>query len=147
MSGISLLAYWIANYIADIFVALPASILVFLCVFVFDVEPFKGKAAGPFFVTILMFIFSSLPFTYLLHFLFKSPSKAQYLTILLYVLLGMILGIVSWVLDFTPSTEKVNKSLKPIYRFVITLYIIYQFMILHLLIYKPKQILPYIHII
>ncbi len=89
VSGISFIAYWVSNYIADICIGLPASILVFLSVYVFD----------------------AIPFTYLLSFLFSAPSKAQLGTIF-----GMILGLVSFILDSIPSTQETNSDLKGLYR-------------------------------
>ena len=120
VSGVSIPAYWVGNYIADVLVAVPASILVFLQVYIFDVESFKN-GSGVFLVTILFFIISCLPFTYLLHFLFKSPSKAQYLTILFYIVFGVVLSTTSYLLDFISEEAKdVNKYLKPFYRLLPT---------------------------
>eukprot|EP01084_Bolivina_argentea_P142149 249724_1 len=116
VSGISVTAYWFSNYIADFCVGLPASLLVFCSIYVFDAKAFQDEAAGPFLVTLLMFLFSCLPFTYLLSFLFNSPSKAQLATILLYILLGMILGLVSFILWMIPTTRETNEDLKPLYR-------------------------------
>ena len=77
VSGISFSAYWVSNFIADVCIGLPASILVFISVFIFDAEAFQDDAAGPFFGTLVMFLWGCLPFTYLLSFFFSSPAKAQ----------------------------------------------------------------------
>ena len=57
------------------------------------------EGTGTLIMLLILFLFGIIPFTYLLSFLFKSPPKAQLMTILLYVILGMVLGIVSLVLN------------------------------------------------
>eukprot|EP01083_Nonionella_stella_P193084 713453_1 len=116
VSGISFSAYWIANYITDFFVGLPSALLVFGSVFVFNTSTFSGEAAVPFLMVLLTFLFSAIPFTYLFSFVFSSPSKAQLSTILLFVITGIILGTVGFILDMIPSTVEANASLKGIYR-------------------------------
>ena len=116
VSGISFAAYWIANFIADLIIGLPASFLVFASIFVFDTTTYKGDASAPFLCIMLMFLWSGIPFTYLLSFLFSSPSKAQLTTILLFIITGIILATVAFVLDLIESTKDVNDSLKNIYR-------------------------------
>src|SRR5690606_5616866 len=38
VSGISFIAYWCGNFVADIIVALPACFLVWMCIYIFDVD-------------------------------------------------------------------------------------------------------------
>jgi len=116
VSGISLASYWVSNFLADIIIGLPASILVFISLFVFDADAFTGEAAGPVILCLIMFLFASMPFTYLVSFLFSSPSKAQLTCIVMYIMTGYMLALVWFILGLFESTQDINEDLEPIYR-------------------------------
>eukprot|EP01084_Bolivina_argentea_P074817 135693_1 len=117
VSGVSYSSYWIANYIMDVIAGFPAIILIICFVYIFNSFVYED-AIKWFIATLLLFLWSSTPFTYLLSFLFKSPSKAQFTTIILYMVLGMVLGLVCLGLDFMSSeTRDISINiLRPIFR-------------------------------
>ena len=118
VSGMSLFAYWIGNFIADICNGIPAAILVDILVYIFDTKVYQGAAQGPFFVSIILFVFSITPFTYLLSYLFSDPSRAQRWTALLYIILGLVLLIVTFVLDIVGgSAEDTGDDLQYLFEF------------------------------
>ncbi len=61
---------------------------------------------------LIIFLFAALPFTYLLSFLFSSSSTAQLTTILFFIITGIILATVAFILDLNDTNDK----LKGIYR-------------------------------
>eukprot|EP01084_Bolivina_argentea_P074816 135692_1 len=117
VSGVSYSSYWIANYIMDVIAGFPAIILIICFVYIFNSFVYED-AIKWFIATLLLFLWSSTPFTYLLSFLFSSPSQAQFTTIMLYMVLGMVMGLVCLGLQLMSSEtgEISNEILRPIFR-------------------------------
>eukprot|EP01083_Nonionella_stella_P063289 164447_1 len=105
VSGISYTSYWVGNYMMDVTAGYPAIICVVLLIYIFNSYVYE-EAIGWFVLTLFLFLWSSTPFTYLLSFLFESPSKAQFTTIILYMTLGMVLGLMCLGLDFMTSESR-----------------------------------------
>ena len=105
-------------FVADFIAEIPAMLIVFILNHAFDVDVYLGDAQGPFLLILVVFTISILPFTYILSYLFKAPDKGQTVVGTLYLILGMILLIVSFVLDLiSDDTRKVNDKLKTLYDF------------------------------
>eukprot|EP01084_Bolivina_argentea_P163656 284676_1 len=114
VSGISIASYWVGTYASDILLGLPAASLVILFAYVFDVEPFTGDAAMPFWTSLMLFVASSIAASYLIYPFFKSPGKAQFVTIICNVLLGMIFTIIATVL--AQVDQSTNEDFRQIVR-------------------------------
>ena len=114
VSGISVSSYWVGTYLSDILLGIPASSLVIAAIYIFDFESFKDDATLPIFLTLILFVSSSIAAGYLVHFFFNSPGKAQFITILFNILLGVILLTITFVLDTVPETQSTSKDMKAV---------------------------------
>ena len=99
VSGISCVSYWFANYIADFLLSLPACLLIWIFLHIFDTQTFLGDVQGTFILILLFFSLSILPFTYLLSNIFSSSDKVQVGIGAAYIILGLFLLITSYLLD------------------------------------------------
>ncbi|ETO28955.1 ABC transporter family protein, partial [Reticulomyxa filosa] len=117
VSGVSFVSYWLGQLIADFMVSLPTCALIVMMVHIFDVTAFKGDAELVFVAVMLLFLLSVLPLTYLLSLLFDSPDKAQASFTALYILLGLVLSIVTYVLMIiSEQTKQINDVLEYFFR-------------------------------
>ncbi|KAL4102864.1 hypothetical protein PRIC1_006606 [Phytophthora ramorum] len=91
----------------------------------FDISALTGSAectgctSETFPAVILLFVlfgFCVCPFTYCLSFVFKEHASSQTLTMKINFLLGVVLMIVSYILDIVDSTKSVNSVLKFVWR-------------------------------
>ncbi|KAH9151195.1 hypothetical protein LEN26_003903, partial [Aphanomyces euteiches] len=121
VSGVSLTAFWLANYVVDLLLyAIPAAACIGLLVF-FDVEQLIGGDGCPphaFSALVMIFILfgsAMVPFSYLLSHLFTDPPMSQSASTLINMLLGIGLGITSLALDSFPSTQALNATLTYFY--------------------------------
>jgi ATP-binding cassette subfamily A (ABC1) protein 3 len=123
VSGVSLFAYWLSNLVVDwvkFLIPAGATVLIFK---IYDVDVFLNKEGLP--VTMLMFFFFGpclITFTYLFSFLFKSPSKAQFVIFLLNYFGGAILLIASFILRVIDKTRSVQVNLV---EFILRLFPVY----------------------
>ncbi|KAG6615637.1 ABC transporter A family member 1 [Phytophthora cinnamomi] len=125
VSGVSLPAFWLSNYIWDLIMYIFPCVSALVLMVVFKVSALTGQdcdscAPETFPAVILLFILFGLaicPFTYCLSFLFKEHSSAQTFTIVLNFMIGVVLMITSFVLDMFDSTANVNSVLKFLWRF------------------------------
>ncbi|KAE9305264.1 hypothetical protein PF008_g21763 [Phytophthora fragariae] len=96
-----------------------------LLIKLFDISALTGNSecssctSATFPAVIVLFVLFGLaicPFTYCLSFLFKEHAAAQTFTMKINFLVGVVLMIVSYILDVIESTESVNAALKFIWR-------------------------------
>ncbi|ETO03723.1 ATP-binding protein, partial [Reticulomyxa filosa] len=117
VSGMSFVSYWCGQFVIDLLVALFTCLLLVAIVHIYNVKGFLGEAEPPFIVSILLFLISVLPLTYVLSFLFDSPNKAQGSLAALYILLGLMFAIVTFVLmNINSDTVSANNVLKYFFR-------------------------------
>ena len=109
VSGVSILAYWLSNFFVDFVKYLIPSSATIVILFIYDVSVFTNKEAIS--ATIALFLLFGpcmIMFTYLFSFLFKSPSKAQFIMFLLNYLGGSILMIASFILRVIEVTRGIQ---------------------------------------
>uniref|UniRef100_H3GYZ5 ABC transporter domain-containing protein n=1 Tax=Phytophthora ramorum TaxID=164328 RepID=H3GYZ5_PHYRM len=125
VSGVSLAAFWLANYLWDLMMYVVPCIAAILLIKAFDISALTGSAectgctSETFPAVILLFVlfgFCVCPFTYCLSFVFKEHASSQTLTMKINFLLGVVLMIVSYILDIVDSTKSVNSVLKFVWR-------------------------------
>ncbi|KAG7379409.1 ATP-binding cassette sub- A member 12 [Phytophthora pseudosyringae] len=125
VSGVSLTAFWLANYLWDLMMYVVPCVAAIILIKVFDVSALTGNAectsctSATFPAVVLLFVLFGLaicPFTYSLSFLFKEHAASQTFTMKINFLLGVVLMIVSYILDVIESTKSVNSVLKFIWR-------------------------------
>lgn len=123
VSGVSLFAYWLSNLLVDwVKFMIPAGATLLIFKF-YDVDVYLNSKAFP--ATLLMFIFFGpclITFTYLFSFLFKSPSKAQFVIFLLNYFGGAILLIASFILRIIENTRWAQTN---VVEFILRLFPIY----------------------
>ncbi|EGZ20190.1 hypothetical protein PHYSODRAFT_494903 [Phytophthora sojae] len=125
VSGVSLPAFWMSNYIWDFVMYIFPCACALILINVFEISSLTGQdcdscTSETFPSVILLFVlfgFAICPFTYCLSFLFKEHASAQTYTIVLNFMIGVVLMIVSFILDTIDSTSDVNSVLKFIWRF------------------------------
>lgn len=116
ISGVNSLSYWCAVYVWDMVLYMLPFLLAVIVIQIDGNESFSGDNSGAVILIFFLYGLSVCPFTYMLSFVFKSHASAQLVFTLLYLLTGMMLMTVSFVLDLIPATQDVNGDLKFIYR-------------------------------
>lgn len=111
VSGVSIVAYWLATYIWDI-LAYQLSMWGFIILFVSfpHTESVSSTGSGALGVTIGVFLLfgpAMAGFTYLLTFLFTNPASVQVTMIFLVFVLGFLLTIVGYILRLIPTSKHV----------------------------------------
>ncbi|KAL3659652.1 hypothetical protein V7S43_015327 [Phytophthora oleae] len=125
VSGVSLPAFWLSNYIWDFSMYVFPCASALILINVFEVSALTGQdcdscSSATFPAVILLFLLFGLaicPFTYCLSFLFKEHASAQMYTIVFNFAIGVILMITSFILDMVESTSDANSVLKFLWRF------------------------------
>ncbi|KAL3658018.1 hypothetical protein V7S43_017060 [Phytophthora oleae] len=125
VSGVSLPAFWLANYLWDLLTYVVPFIAAIVLIQIFDIAAFTGNncvscTGETFSAVVLLFIlfgFAICPFTYCLSYFFKEHASAQTYTIMANFLLGVVLMVVSFILDvISESSKDANKVLKFFWR-------------------------------
>eukprot|EP01052_Picozoa_sp_SAG31_P012759 SAG31_NODE_753_length_12340_cov_8.786619_5_plen_1730_part_00 len=126
VSGASIPAYWLASYIWDFCMYLPALGVTLVLINNFGTRADgETSGVGPLLdgdgarITQLLLVGYGLaiaPFTYLVGHLFDSHVSAQIYTILWNLITGVILMITSYILSVFDSTADVNEKLMYFYR-------------------------------
>ncbi|KAH9143316.1 hypothetical protein AeRB84_012675 [Aphanomyces euteiches] len=124
VSGVSLPAFWLANFAFDLVLYAIPCIFGLLAIYFFDITPFTGRDCAscpstPFAALIVVFVlfgFAIISFCYILSYLFVDAPSSQTYIVMINMVFGTILMTVSSVLDFIESTEDVNKHLKFLWR-------------------------------
>ncbi|RLN14393.1 hypothetical protein BBJ28_00018173, partial [Nothophytophthora sp. Chile5] len=125
VSGISLPAFWLSNYLWDLIMYIFPCVMALVLIYGFNVSAMTGRdcdscTGATFPSVILLFILFGLaicPFTYCLSFVFKEHAAAQTYTIAINFVIGVVLMIVSFILDVIGGTTgDVNSVLVFIWR-------------------------------
>jgi ATP-binding cassette, subfamily A (ABC1), member 3 len=112
VSGVSIPAYWLAAFLWDNFSYQLTVWMIVILVSIFpNTQSLSGPATiGPTIGLLILFGGAISGFTYLLSFLFSTPSGAQIAIIFIVFILGLILTIVGLVLRQIPETSAVYLS-------------------------------------
>jgi len=117
ISGISLLAYWLANFAWDVLSWLPSLGITLALMYAFGVKSYTtGQAGGAFVLLFIAFAPAATAFTYVWTFCFSSHSAAQTVVLFINFLTGLVLSIVSFVLSLIDSTRAINLKLRYVFR-------------------------------
>ncbi|RLN87340.1 hypothetical protein BBJ28_00026626 [Nothophytophthora sp. Chile5] len=120
VSGVSLGAFWLSNYLWDLVMYVVPCVAALILIKAFDISALTGNSnctgctSETFPAVIVLFIlfgFAICPFTYCMSFMFKEAAASQTLTMKINFILGVVLMIVSYVLDVVDSTQSVNSVL------------------------------------
>ncbi|KAG7390389.1 ATP-binding cassette sub- A member 12 [Phytophthora pseudosyringae] len=124
VSGVSMPAFWLSNYIWDLIMYIVPCVCALALIYGFNVSAMTGRdcdscTSATFPAVILMFVLFGLaicPFTYCLSFLFKEHAAAQTYTIMINFVLGVVLMIVSFIMSVIGSTADADSVLIFIWR-------------------------------
>ncbi|TMW59992.1 hypothetical protein Poli38472_000034 [Pythium oligandrum] len=125
VSGVNLLAFWLANYVWDLLVFILPGGAALILIQAYKLSSLTGSSeclsctSETFPTVIVLFVvfgFAICPFAYCLSFFFSNHASAQTKVIMLNLLLGLALMIVSFVLDVIDSTKSTNRVLKWFFR-------------------------------
>ncbi|CAI5730665.1 unnamed protein product [Hyaloperonospora brassicae] len=120
VSGVSLGAFWLSNYIWDFSLYLIPCAAALLTITGFSIDSMTGSSecgsctSETFPSVIVLFLLFGLavcPFTYCLSYLFKEHASSQTYTIMINFVVGVVLMVISFVLDVIDSTQDVNEVL------------------------------------
>ncbi|DAZ97518.1 TPA: hypothetical protein N0F65_009786 [Lagenidium giganteum] len=126
VSGVSLPAFWLANYVWDLTTYVVPFIAAIVMIKVFDISALTGVNCNSctnetFPAVVLLFALFGIaicPFTYCLTFLLRDHASSQTYTILVNFVLGVVLTVVSFILDIlNTDSAAANKVLKFFWRF------------------------------
>ncbi|XP_074276823.1 ABC transporter A family member 1 isoform X2 [Silene latifolia] len=117
LSGVSILSYWVSTYLWDfISFLLPSSFAIALF-YIFGLDQFVG--IGCICATIMLFLEFGLAVassTYCLTFFFSDHSLAQNVILLVHFFTGLILMVISFIMDVVETTAAANSYLKNVFR-------------------------------
>ncbi|RLN57229.1 hypothetical protein BBJ28_00025928, partial [Nothophytophthora sp. Chile5] len=125
VSGVSLPAFWLANYLWDLLTYIVPLVAALVLIQAFGISAFTGNGCvsctdQTFPAIVLLFVLFGLaicPFTYCLSYFFKEHASAQTYTIMANFLLGVVLMVVSFILDVvSTSSADANEVLKFFWR-------------------------------
>ncbi|KAK2651860.1 hypothetical protein Ddye_011716 [Dipteronia dyeriana] len=117
ISGVSILSYWTSTYIWDFVSFLFPSSFAIIIFYIFGLDQFIGKDV--LLPTVLMFLEYGLAIassTYCLTFFFSDHTMAQNVVLLVHFFTGLILMVISFIMEHISSTASVNSSLKNFFR-------------------------------
>ena len=120
ISGVGPVAYWASNFIFDFCNFLIPAALCLLALAIYDISQLIGSNTGATVIALLLYALSVIPFSAFCSFLFTSPTSAQNVMLIFYIIIGAFLLIASLVLDIISSTHSINQKLKFIYRLLPT---------------------------
>jgi len=118
ISGVSLVSYWVSNFIFDLVVYGISAGLAILLAFAFKIKEFTEADADRlplFLITFLLFGLALIGSTYIMSFFFKSPSSAQN-TILFINISAILLIAASQFLSQLADACRAETSLRYIFR-------------------------------
>lgn len=117
ISGVSLIAYWVANLLWDTCLYLVPLTLSMLFMHALNVEVFIANGAlWASSITFLGYGLAIAPFSYLLSFFFSKHTTAQVLCLVINFVTGLLLMVASYILSAIEDTRDVNESLMWVYR-------------------------------
>jgi len=121
VSGVSLPAYWLTNFVWDFTKHFVPAVVCSLAVLGFQVDSLASpnESYGALWLLMVLFGFCAAPFAYFLSFLFKTSSSSQIVTLLLSFLAGCIGPTVIFMLRFF-SAPGAAKALQWILRLIPT---------------------------
>ncbi|KAF1336800.1 Abc transporter a family member 1, partial [Globisporangium splendens] len=126
ISGVSLSAFWLSNYLWDLMVYIVPFASAILLIKLFDIPAMTGSSdcnsctSSTFPAVVILFLLFGLavcPFTYCLSYMFKEHASAQTYTIMINFIIGVVLMVISFILDVIESTKSVNDVLVFFWRF------------------------------
>lgn len=118
ISGVSLWAYWLSNFLWDIIKYSPVLILSAVFLKIFDVDAFVGTSEAylTIWLLLLLFGFSMIMFSYSSSFFFQEYSSAQVVTIVFHFITGSVLPMLNYILFVFDATRPFAKVFRWICR-------------------------------
>ncbi|KAJ0390857.1 hypothetical protein P43SY_010806 [Pythium insidiosum] len=119
VSGVSLGAFWLSNYLWDLLMYIVPFAAAVILIKAFDISSLTGNGCvtctDSTFVSVIVLFFcfglAICPFTYCLSYLFREHASSQTYTIMINFVIGVVLMVVSFILDVIESTKDVNAVL------------------------------------
>jgi len=116
ISGVSPVAYHMANFIWDQINYLIPMILCLILIAAYGIEPLIKDNVGATILGLILYGLSITSFSYMCSFLFDNNTTAQNVMLIFFILVGVFLVIANMILDIIPSTKPANSRLKYLYR-------------------------------
>ncbi|GAB9477905.1 hypothetical protein Gpo141_00015093, partial [Globisporangium polare] len=123
--GVSLGAFWLANYIWDLMMFIIPFVAAVVLIKAFDISSMTGTSdcfsctSQTFPAVILLIALFGLaicPFTYCLSYLFKEHASSQTYTTMINFVIGVVLMVTSFIMSVIESTKDINAVLVFIWR-------------------------------
>lgn len=126
VSGVSLPAFWLSNYLWDLLTYIIPFVAAIALIQIFAVSALAGTSdcvsctSSTYPAVVLLFVLFGLaicPFTYCMSYMFSEHASAQTYTIMINFIIGVVLMVVSFILDvISDSSKSANKVLKFFWR-------------------------------
>lgn len=118
VSGVSLFAYWMANYVSDLIkIIFPVAFAGIMCL-AFDIKSLiePGESYAAVWILLILYGTSVISFAYLMSFIFKEYGNAQAFTFVFTFLISAIGSLVIFILKLIPGSRSVGKGLQFLFR-------------------------------
>eukprot|EP00897_Mesotaenium_endlicherianum_P001210 jgi/Mesen1/1116/ME000123S00292 len=117
VSGVSVLAYWVSNYVWDCITYILPVALAMALFFCFNIQEFIGaETLVPTTLIVVGYGPAVAGLTYCLTFFFTDHSIAQNVVLLVHFFTGLILMVTSFIMGLITATQDINRHLKNVYR-------------------------------
>jgi len=119
VSGVSIPAYWFSYYLWDVIKHMVPAVVSAAFIKAFELKSLTDnqESYATVWILFILFGFAVAPFTYLMGFLFKSYSMAQFAVFMFSLITGAILSTASWMMRLiAKSSRDVNQGLQYIFR-------------------------------
>lgn len=120
ISGVSPVSYWAANFAFDMVQYIIPAALCLLAVAIFGIDELIGSNVGATIIVLIMYGISVIPFCAACSFLFDSPTSAQNIMLIFFILVGAFLVIISLVLSLLSSTKSISNAIRWVFRLLPT---------------------------
>lgn len=116
ISGVNIQAYWLSNYLFDYISFCVAGTFCVFMIWAFNNPAYTGENLPVVIVSMLLYGFCVIPFSYLFSFLFETASTAQNIMILVYLVTGVLFTILSFVFFTLEQTQEYAEDIRFIFR-------------------------------
>ncbi|XP_005108894.3 ATP-binding cassette sub-family A member 3 [Aplysia californica] len=113
VSGVSPFMYWLPNFIGDYINYILPSVFIIFVFLAFDEKAYIGDGnVFPFFLLLVAYGMSVLPFSYVLQFLFKAPASGLVVTLMYHVFTSIFSTLLTYIVIITSRSRSGADTLR-----------------------------------
>ncbi|XP_062579274.1 phospholipid-transporting ATPase ABCA3-like [Saccostrea cucullata] len=120
VSGVGSTVFWSANFTWDFIHYLIPIFLILLCFTGFKIPPYtEENRLGIVFLSLFLFGLASIAWTYLLHFIFRSPAGGTVAMIIINTVAGLFTLLMVTFLHLSPETKSASDAMDKVFMIIL----------------------------